>query len=273
MDRQIIGRAGAAPPAPDQPSLIDRIVAVMRWTYPRILAHRGGGTLAPENTLAAIRAGRAAGFEGIECDAMLSADRVPMLIHDPTLERTTEGRGDVAAATAAELGRLDAGSWLAPRFAGEPVPTLAQAIALCRELGSWMNVEIKPSPGRDIETGVAVADLVARSFGPGETAPLLSSFSRSALAAARRAQPRLALGWLCEAPPAHWRAALDELGAVALHCDHRRLTAERALEVKAAGYGLFCYTVDDPARVTELFDWGVDALCTDRLDRVLPNVG
>jgi glycerophosphoryl diester phosphodiesterase len=253
----------------------------MRWPYPTVLAHRGGGALAPENTLAAIRTGHRFGFRGIECDAMLAADRIPVLIHDPTLERTTNGRGDVGAASAAELGRIDAGSWFGAPFAGEPVPTLAAAIGLCRELGMWMNIEIKPAPGRERETGTLVAREVAAAFGiaadaggrrpaPAAEVPLLSSFSWTALAAARREAPRLARGWLCEAPPADWRDRLAELEAVALHCDHRAVTAALAAGVREAGYALFCYTVNDPLRAAQLFAWGVDAICTDRLDRIAP---
>lgn len=253
------------------------------WPYPRVLAHRGGGTLAPENTLAAIEVGRRQGFRGIECDAMLAADGVPVLMHDATLERTTDGRGPVAAHRSEELARLDAGRWHGPQFAGTPVPTLAQAIAWCRAHGIWMNVEIKPS-GADAEwaTGEAVARVVAGAYADcvragGDQAqaadprvPLLSSFSARALAAARAAAPDLPRGLLVGAVPADWEERLQALGCVALHCDHRRLREATARRVKEAGYWLFCYTVDDPQRARELFDWGVDALCTDRLDRVRP---
>ncbi len=107
------------------------------WPWPRVLAHRGGGTLAPENTLGAIRFGLAHGFRAIEFDAMLAADSIAVLMHDPTLERTTSGRGPVPAMSAAALAQLDAGAWHSPRFAGEPVPTLADALALCRAHDVW----------------------------------------------------------------------------------------------------------------------------------------
>lgn len=253
------------------------------WPYARVLAHRGGGTLAPENTIAAIDVGRRYGFRAIECDAMLAADGVPVLMHDATLERTTDGRGPVSARTAAELAQLDAGRWLAPQFAGTPVPTLAEAIAHCRRHGVWMNVEIKPAPDRDEATGAIVARTVAAGYADllradGDRAesivpavPLLSSFSRAALAAARAAVAGLPRGLLVGPVPSDWQEQLESLGCVALHCDHRRLTATRAREIKAAGYWLFCYTVDEPRRVRELFNWGVDALCTDRIDLVRPD--
>jgi glycerophosphoryl diester phosphodiesterase len=253
------------------------------WPYARVLAHRGGGALAPENTIAAIETGLQHGFRAIECDAMLAADAVPVLIHDPTLERTTSGSGPVAAFSAAELGRLDAGAWMAPRFAGARVPTLVDAIAFCRRHDVWINIEIKPAPGQDSATGAQVARVAAQAYAdlvrPGgdeagriePRAPLLSSFSREALGAARQAIPDLARGLLVGPIPPDWEDQLDALGCVALHCSHERLTQVLARAVKDAGYWLFCYTVDEPQRARELFDWGVDAFCTDRIDLIGPS--
>jgi glycerophosphoryl diester phosphodiesterase len=101
--------------------------------------------------------------------------------------------------------------------------------------------------------------------------PLLSSFSATALAAAREAAPQVPRAWLAEALPPDWEARARALDAVAIHTDHTCLTAAAAAQVKAAGFGLFCYTVNAPARARELFDWGVDGLCTDRIDLIPPD--
>jgi glycerophosphoryl diester phosphodiesterase len=250
------------------------------WPFPRVLAHRGGGALAPENTIAAIEMGRQHGYQGVEFDAMLSADEVPVLIHDPTLERTTNGSGPVAARSAAELAGLDAGSWVAARFAGTRLPTLADAIAHCRRHDMWINIEIKPAPEHDASTGRRVARVTADSYADlvrpdGDRAewiepqaPLLSSFSREALAGARATVPNLPRGLLVGAVPADWKEQLDGLGCVALHCDHKHLTRALASTVKNAGYWLFCYTVNDLQRAREIVAWGVDAFCTDRIDLI-----
>jgi glycerophosphoryl diester phosphodiesterase len=250
------------------------------WPYARVLAHRGGGTLAPENTLAAIEVGLQHGFHAIEFDAMLAADAVPMLIHDPTLERTTNGAGEVASHTAAELARLDAGAWKAPRFAGARLPKLVDAIAYCRRHGIWIDIEIKPAPGHESATGTQVARVAAQAYADvvrprGDRAgsvepraPLLSSFAPEALAAARSAVPDLPRGLLVGPVPADWEGQLENLGCVGLHCSHRHLTQALARTVKNAGYWLFCYTVNEPERARELFDWGVDAFCTDRIDLI-----
>ncbi len=248
------------------------------WPYARVLAHRGAGTLAPENTLAALRLGRQRGYLGVEFDAVLAADQVPVLMHDATLARTTNGQGLVVDLTSKQLAALDAGSWLAPQFAHEPVPTLADALALCRAQGTWANVEIKPVEGFEAVTGQIVARETARCYADclrsgGDQAehidvrvPLLSSFSEVALSAARAVAPDIARGWLTDQVPDDWATSMRALGCVALHTNHSHLTPELAHAIKAAGYWLFCYTVNTPVRAALLLSWGVDAFCTDRLD-------
>ena len=242
------------------------------WPYPRILAHRGGGTLAPENTLAALRCGLAYGYRAVEFDVMLASDGVPVVVHDPELGRTVAGSGHVSDYTADELGSMDAGAWFGPEFAGEGVPTFAAVAAYCKAQRIWMNIEIKPAPGFDVATGAAVAratrDYFAKEIADGELLPLLSSFSIDALQAARQAAPELARGWLVEAIPADWAQQAKELGVVALHCDHTQLTPDVARTIKDGGYGLFCYTVNTPERASELLAWGVDGFCTDRIDLI-----
>jgi glycerophosphoryl diester phosphodiesterase len=133
-----------------------------RWPYPRIIAHRGGGTVAPENTLVALKVAASMGFGGVEFDVKLARYGVPVLMHDDTLDRTTDGTGRVVAHDAAELRSLDAGLWFANEFAGEHVPTFEAAAALCRSLGLWANVEIKPDEENPEETGRIVAGMAAR---------------------------------------------------------------------------------------------------------------
>jgi hypothetical protein len=172
--------------------------------HPRIIAHRCGGALAPENTLAGLRLAACIGCKGVEFDAMLAADGVPVLIHDETLERTTTGRGRVAALDSATLIRLDAGIRHHPAFVGEPLPTLDVALRLCAALGLWANVEIKPAAGLEAETGRVVARHAAAATG----GLLLSSFSSLALRAAAEEvglpAARLAgRGDPCRLAPAH----------------------------------------------------------------------
>ncbi|MGV3653858.1 MAG: glycerophosphodiester phosphodiesterase [Noviherbaspirillum sp.] len=245
------------------------------WPFPRIIAHRGGGTLAPENTLAGLRCGLSHGFHAVEFDVMLSRDGIPVLMHDPAFGRTVAGEGQVADTSAEDLCAMDAGAWFGPAHAGEKVPFFAQAIDFCLDNRIWMNVEIKPAPGFAVQTGRAAAQMLqarlADGQAPGGITPLFSSFSMDALQAAREAAPGIPRGFLIGTIPDQWEDILRELDAVALHTNHKHLTPELAKAVKEAGYGLFCYTVDDPERAREILSWGVDAFCTDRLDLIGPD--
>ena len=172
----------------------------------------------------------------------------------------------------AELVTLDAGSWFAPRFKGEPVPLYTQFAEACRDNGVWMNVELKPAPGFEAETGRVVATLTKAMFGLQIAAveplavPLFSSFSTVALEAAQLAAPDIPRALLVDDPAPDWPQQAEKLGVVAIHANHKKLTRPFARTVKDAGLGLFCYTVNDPIRARELLGWGVDALCTDRID-------
>ncbi len=234
--------------------------------YPRIIAHRGGGALGPENTLAGLRIAARLGCRGVEFDAMLGADGTPILIHDETLERTTSGSGRVADIEAAEVAGLDAGFRHHPAFAGEPVPTLAQALEVCSELGLRANVEIKPSAGRDCETGRRVAEAVVDVGNV-----LLSSFSIEALrqAAVHAAATPRAL--LVDTGAGDWLASIRELGASGLHIAAPLASNEMLRPVRAAGIPIACYTVNRRDEAARLFANGIAAIFTDRPDLWLPD--
>ena len=236
----------------------------MAWPYPRIVAHRGGGALAPENTLAAIRLGAALGFRGVEFDVMLAGDGTPVLIHDETTERTTGVKGRVALTPYSQLEKLDAGN-------GEIIPRFQKAAELCRSLGLWANVEIKPAGGRDRATGEAVASSARELWRGAELPPVLSSFSVVALEAAQQAAPDLPRGYLVDQVPQDWEGTVRRLGCVAVHCDHQKLTEENAKAIRQAGYALLCWTVNDPVAGRRLLEWGVDCLVTDALRAIGPD--
>jgi len=245
---------------------------VTHWPYPRIVAHRGGGKAAPENTLAAIRLGAEFGFAGVEFDVMLSGDGVPVLIHDQKLERTTSGRGQVSAHSAAQLARLDAGAWKGRRWRGERVPRLEQAAELCRALGLWANVEIKPANGYERRTGEAVARAARALWQGAPLAPVLSSFSPLALGAAREAAPELPRGLLLKRRiPPHWLEMARDLECVALHCEGRLLTQALVRAMHEAGVAVLAWTVNDPRAASKLLRWGVDCLVTDAVKRIGPD--
>ncbi|CAG0933691.1 MAG: glycerophosphodiester phosphodiesterase [Rhodocyclaceae bacterium] len=237
----------------------------MSWAHPRLIAHRCGGALAPENTLAGLRKAAEHGYRAVEFDVMLSGDGTPVLMHDETLERTTDGHGRVAETSDAELARLDAGSRHGAQFAGEPVPTFGAAAGLCLALGLWANIEIKPSRGADAETARKVAAR-ARELWNGSASPLLSSFSVAALEAARETAPELPRGLLVEKPPPDWPKLLHRLGCATLHCARRHAGRRLIEEAGREGVPLLVYTVNDAEDAATLLRQGVAAVFTDRID-------
>ena len=235
------------------------------WTYPRVLAHRGGGILAPENTMAALRCALAYGFHAVEFDVMAVRGDGLVLMHDPLLGRTVAGEGRVAGFTLDELMAMDAGGWHSQAFSGELVAGFADAAAFCLTHDLWMNAEIKPAPGTDTRTGYLVGEACKRL--PAGSV-LLSSFSIEALLAAQDAAPEVPRAWLVDVVPADWASTMRRLNAAALHVNARTLTASQAVAVKGEGYGLFCYTVNEPDQARALRAIGVDAICTDRLELI-----
>lgn len=235
------------------------------WRLPHVFAHRCGGALAPENTLAGLRIAAHLGLRAVEFDVMLSADASPWLLHDETLARTTNGVGRVCETSDAELLVLDAGIRQHPAFAGEPLPTLAAAAALCQQLGLQANVEIKPAAGRAAETGEVVARCV-REFWAGHPLPLVSSFSRAALDAARASVAELPLACLYEQVDDDWHQRVAELEAATLNVDANRLDDGVLASAREAGIPVLAYTVNDVSTAHALRRRGVQAVFSDRLD-------
>jgi glycerophosphoryl diester phosphodiesterase len=229
---------------------------------PRILGHRGAKANAPENTLVAISRAHEEGASWIEFDAKLTKDNHVVLMHDETLDRTSNGKGLVADAALAEIQKLDAGSWFGPAFAGERIPTLDEAMALMARLGMGFNIEIKPCPGREAETAErACAAVLANWRGP---TPIVSSFKRLSLEAAKASAPALPRGYLAEELGRDWRTQAESLGCVAIHPGWKLLTRQQVRDIKEAGFKALVWTVNEPERARELVAWGVDSIITDR---------
>jgi len=235
---------------------------------PPVIGHRGAAARAPENTLAGLRRAKALGCAWVEFDVRLTGDGALVLCHDARLERTTAGSGPVSCKPLAAIRDYDAGSWFGPGFAGERVPTLDEARLLAAELDLGANIEIKADRGREYATAAAVAGTLARLR---ERAPavLVSSFVPAALAALREHAPQVPRGVLFGLVPRGWLALALRLGCAVIGADHRRLRPRRIAGIRAAGYQLAAYTVNDPARARRLFDWGVNSVFSDAPDLIL----
>ncbi len=236
---------------------------------PVVIAHRGANRRAPENTLEAFRLALELGAQAVELDVMLSRDRVPVVIHDSRLERTTEGTGRVQDHTWAQLRELDAGSKFSPKFRAARIPHLQ---AVLEEIGraAWINVELKNYDSRGDRLEEVVVDLVRR-LGLGRKV-LLSSFNPLSLGRAARLAPELPRGLLTmpEMPfflREGWLAFVARPHSYNLQLDQTNARSIRAAH--ARGARVCAWTVDEPADALRLAEQGVDGIITDVPDEIL----
>jgi glycerophosphoryl diester phosphodiesterase len=240
------------------------------WPYPFWIAHRGAGKLAPENTLAAFRLGAAHGYRMAECDVKLSADGVPFLLHDATLQRTTSGHGTAGDWLWSELAQLDAGGWHSRAHTGEPVPTLQNLARWCLANGVALDIEIKPTPGTEERTGQVVAEAAARLWAGADVPPLLTSFRPEALQAAQAAAPHLPRGLLLDTLWDGWAGVATRLQCVAIVCNHALWDEALVAQVHGMGMRALSYTVNDEWAAERLRRLGTDGIVTDRVDLFSP---
>lgn len=220
-----------------------------------IIAHRGASGDFPENTVPAFAAAIAAGAAMCELDVHLSRDGVPIVIHDERVDRTTDGRGAVAALSLAEIRALDAGVRFASGFAGTRVPTLDEVIDLCAGRCA-LNIEIKAA------AAVGATCAAMRTGGALEQS-LVSSFDWPVLQAARRLEPRLRIGVLADRAPAAMLAAAASLGAVAVHPRYTLAGAALCARAHAQGLAVYPWTVDSLSLAARLERRGVDGIMTN----------
>ena len=237
-----------------------------------LIGHRGACGHAPENTLASLRKARQLGVDWVEFDVQLTRDGVPVLLHDDTLDRTTDAAGPVADCCVRALSGVDAGGWFGEAFCGESVPTLEEAVQLLSAVGLRANVEIKAPPGRGAATALATARTLLRCWPAEEPLPIVSSFDPECLGVFKEVAPDLPRAHLFEAVPADWRERLRALGCRGLHCHYEAATPCLVGAARAEGLACRVYTVNEAGRAAELSEIGVDAIVTDYPDRLFSAV-
>jgi glycerophosphoryl diester phosphodiesterase len=233
------------------------------WPYLRFVAHRGAGLSAPENTLAAFQHGFDMGYRMFECDAKVSADGVVYLLHDATLDRTTNAQGMAHHYIWDEISQLDAGSWHSEWFAGAGIPTLEQVAQFCIERDCYLNIEIKPSPGFEARTGMLVAQKAMECWKGQPVLPLLTSFKRDALQSAQMSVPELPRGFLMHELSTDWHDAVQMLQCSAIACHYPIYSQSLIHECHNLGIRCMAYTVNDANKAIELLEMGVDTIITD----------
>jgi glycerophosphoryl diester phosphodiesterase len=235
-----------------------------------ITAHRGFSSRAPENTLSAFDQAMTFGCPWIEFDTRLSSDDIPVVIHDETVNRCTDGNGRVRTLRLEELKTLDAGLWFGETFRGERIPTLEEVLALCEPHHVQLNIELKGESDTDLTLlcDKIVALLEKRRFPA--TQLLFSSFSYLALKTMQDLRPDIRRGQLWCRVPADALNILQSLDAFSAHCDYRFLDQNQVNRLKSGGYQIFCYTPNCPKSVEKHQAWGIDMVITDYPDAYLP---
>lgn len=236
-----------------------------------IFAHRGASAIAPENTMAAFKKAVEAGATWIETDVDVLKDGTPILIHDSSLDRTTNRSGSYYDLTVSDLDDIDAGSWFSPEFAGERIPTLAQLVAFMNETGLNANIEIKSNEA-GAQMSLQLVDAILKELealdGP---QVIISSFNHVLLKIFKDKAPQYSVGALFVAENLwdDWKSILELVGADYIHPDDSTLTRAQVQAFRAAGYGVNVWTVNSPARANELFNWGVTGIFTDVAHQML----
>jgi len=235
-----------------------------KLTLPKIIGHRGAKALAPENTLVSFTTAHSLGAQWVETDVKVSADNVLMLMHDDTLERTTNGHGSVASTSWVQMQGLDAGSWFKNEFTKENIPSLEESVKLFEKLSLGVNLEIKPCPNKTELTARLMAEFVKNKWPVTLPKPLVSSFDMQALDVAKKMDETSYIGILYDNfLPLRWREDGKKLDAYSFHLGNDFVTNKMVEEIKKEGYKVLIYTVNDRKRAEELFAWGVDSIFTD----------
>jgi glycerophosphoryl diester phosphodiesterase len=238
-------------------------------TSPAVIAHRGASAHAPENTIAAFELAIEQGADGIELDVHLSRDDQPVVIHDFTLDRTTDGSGAVRDRSVRELKRLDAGSWRAVPFRGQRIQTLQEVFERFRNRTRfWVELkggsELYPGIEERLVSTIEVYEVLDRV--------LLQSFDHGALARISTLNPEVRLGALIARPPIE--PLIRSPGAAHAICPSVDLvSAETVVEIRAATLDCHVWTVDEPAQMDRLVEWGVSGIITDRPDLLCARLG
>lgn len=234
----------------------------MTFRPPAIIGHRGACGYAPENTLESIETAASMGVEWVELDVKLTKDRVPVIFHDDTLDRTTNGSGPVAQIMYEDLLQLEAGSWFGDSFAGIRIPTLEEACDILIRHNLGLNLEIKPCPGREIETAEVALDILSGIWDDHDRL-IISSFQHVSLETARDMAGDWTRALLLDSVPENWRELADYLECAAVNPGLDIVTRDFVEDIIDTDRSVFVYTVNDPQDARRLKSWGVDGVFTD----------
>lgn len=229
----------------------------------KIFAHRGASYHCPENTMSSFKKAEQLGADGIEFDVQLSADGVPVVIHDATLRRTTNGYGNVNSLTVNELLRLDAGSWFAEQYKHESIPTLHEVLVWAKQTDLLLNIELK---SRDKESDLEKNVLALILENELANRVIISSFWKSSLKQIKLLNEDVPTAILLEKSVDNSLSLAQELHLEAIHPNYKHVTKEYVDAVRSQKLKIRPYTVNNEQKMRKLVQLKVDAIITDRPD-------
>ena len=239
---------------------------------PKVIGHRGAKAYAPENTIASLHTAADLGIEWVEIDAKLTKDFMPIVFHDDELERCTNGSGKVAETDFKTILELDAGSWFGESFIDVKIPTLEEALEVIINRNLGLNLEIKPCPGREIETAEIALDCATRIWPDDIAPPLISSFSHVSLERAMEIIPAWPRGLLIDEYIDNWREIAEYLDVKTINIDGNTSTPRQIAEYLGYGCPVLAYTINDPQKAKDLLEAGISAVFSDCPDIIREEV-
>jgi glycerophosphoryl diester phosphodiesterase len=239
---------------------------------PKVIGHRGAKAYAPENTLASIHTAADLGIEWVEIDVKLTKDGEAVIFHDEDLGRTTGASGLVAETSFKDIRELDAGSWMGDSFIGEKIPTLEEAIDAILSRNMGVNIEIKPCPGREVETAEVALDVATRNWPDDLPPPLISSFSHVSLETAMDMIGDWPRGFLMSEHLPNWQEMVEYLDAATININGNKASREEIEEYIELQKPILAYTINDPRKALQLLQWGVDSFFSDTPDIIVEAV-
>jgi len=240
-----------------------------RLVLPKVIGHRGAPKRAPENTLASFKEAHRLGVQWVELDVQLSRDLVPVIFHDWELGRTSNGEGRLIEHDSSYLRQLDVGSWFAPEFASERLPSFESVLDLLVRCGLGVNIEIKAEDDRaalTVEKGLAQA---LAQWPKDRDPPLVTSFSRLALAAAREVAPDWPRGLVSHSWPRDLAEAARRYDCSTVHVAASDVDEGKVRAARNLGLEVLSYVVDDPLQAHQLWQWGVASVFSDRPEQLI----
>jgi glycerophosphoryl diester phosphodiesterase len=228
----------------------------------KLMAHRGLSSLAPENSLSALRLAAEQGYQWVEIDAIACGDGTIVMWHDNSVDRCSNGSGAMSEHTAQSIQTLDCGSWFSEQFSGEKMATIEEAIILIQSLNLGLNLEFKLYENSPQKVVAPVLELLKEHWKDLDKL-IISSFDQAALEYIHEHEPSLMLGKLYDKIPDDWQSQMQRINAVSCHCNYKDLKQEQVVAVKSEGYEIYCYTPNNPEQVADYWQWGVDAMITD----------